>query len=400
MAAGRQNARRTENEEKTMRLSGKAAVFFIAAALSALCVPAATAATNRPPKTKEEQLTYLEGALAEALHDQDWGMLKLAAKGLKELGLKGAPLEAAVARGEAKAAMMRLPTYKRARLTTWSLAARAKTGDAKAYQALQSWADKPIIFAPGPDWRKFKNKSAEFRAAQKKYNDYRLAVDEKDQALFCLAMLKDPGAMEKTLAELRKAADNKKDPQTAIRSLRILVPAVLAAEPQKGRQALMDLLCNANDKTVTDYFRWEVLSQLADIAGKQGSDTAFDFGKNIAAKLPKNFQKQLLKPFTMLVKRYEYREPKPGTRTGFFTDTGYKILLLARKLPLDAEAVAALQGMKEKFTGRRAKWRRRYVDSVLQSIQKRKENQGGKRPKPPVKGKKKPARPNTNAEDF
>src|SRR5438874_1652857 len=98
--------------------------------LAMLAVPALIAAEAEKPKapaTLEEQITYLEGSLAEAIQTRDWKMMELAATGFKAAGLTGDKLEIAMLHSERDAALQNYGGG--GNVLTWGQAARVKAGD-------------------------------------------------------------------------------------------------------------------------------------------------------------------------------------------------------------------------------------------------------------------------------
>src|SRR5882724_9016570 len=78
-----------------------AATIIFAALLS---LKAQAAEHGAAPKTLDEQINYLEGALAESFRTRDLTMLEMAVKGFKAAGLNGKELELSVLRAERDAA--------------------------------------------------------------------------------------------------------------------------------------------------------------------------------------------------------------------------------------------------------------------------------------------------------
>src|SRR5204863_4341999 len=117
------------------------------------------AAETPAPKTLQEQISYLEGALAESLRARDLGMLDMAVKGFKAAGLAGKELEISVLRAERDAAWSNAGAGGYGQLTPaasleiWGLMARAKLGSEQATTALRDLtAELPAAPPPLPAW--------------------------------------------------------------------------------------------------------------------------------------------------------------------------------------------------------------------------------------------------------
>ncbi|MCX7806458.1 MAG: hypothetical protein N3A38_14920 [Planctomycetota bacterium] len=336
--------------------SALAAVVFLAAAPSAQCADAA-----KKPASLEEQTAVLESALAEALRTGDWKMLDLAVQGFKALGKKGPDLEMAVLRAERQAALesMMAADFRRVQIEVWGLASRAKLGDAKALDSLRALAASKVSIPKAPDWATFKDRPAEMAAAQKAYGEAIAEASRRDCALLCLAMNKEPGVLDRVLACLREPGDDGR-----FHAQNPLVAAAIAADPEKGLNALLDI-CKSQDKDISIRRRIAVFSVLASLVPKDGEKglTAFTISADIGAAMPKDAGARLAKAFAEMAKRQDL----------FENGLPYQFLTLARVIPKlgeNPEAVAAISSLKGKAPGNAAQMWDAQVDAVLSAVLK------------------------------
>jgi hypothetical protein len=280
----------------------------LCAALLFLGASASGAEAQKPTelKTIEQQIAYLQGAFTEAVTMRDWQMLEMVAEGLKAAGLRGTELEVVILRGEVDAAVgLRSPV---GQVVTWGLSCRAKAGDAKALEALRELAktDPPQGAMPDADlWRK---DPAAANAAMKAFQASFAALDKRDEALLCLALLKEPG-LEPRLMECL-AAKRPASPGFGVAFGRgdPLVEAVLLADPQTGWGKLTEFLNQQGEKASFDgqLRAWQGAMGLLPKNRARWAGAApdnFTLEAQVLALLPKDADTQLLKPYISLLGR-------------------------------------------------------------------------------------------------
>jgi len=97
-------------------------------------------AEDRPPMDMPEQVAYLEESLSEGLGRGDGGLLDLALDGLAAAGKGPVELDASLQRAALEAALSYPNFNERVKIDAWTLAAKARLGDASAADILRDWA--------------------------------------------------------------------------------------------------------------------------------------------------------------------------------------------------------------------------------------------------------------------
>ncbi|HLX60336.1 MAG TPA: hypothetical protein VKX17_03545 [Planctomycetota bacterium] len=291
-------------------LSRCAAVIVLAAFLF---IHASAAEPELPPKSLDDQLKYLEGALAESLRTRDLAMLDMTVKGFKAAKLSPPELELFVLRAERNAAWSNAaPGYLQSTpvpcLEAWGQLARAKLGDDRALPALrQMSADLPPVPAPVPALGKIP--APEYVAAKKAVDDYASRAARRQYAILALALLNEPGIADKALAALPTKEDNGSQGVSTWLYGRDVSPemlAVLAADPQNGLDRLAARLSDPKIAVKEQAYELYELYKLAfnSGGGAPSPDESFSAMSEIRRKLPKETPAKLIAAYTSILKRY------------------------------------------------------------------------------------------------
>ena len=360
---------RTRNDRVKGMARGLSLAVLLALLNAAGAFAAAPTAPAARPATLEQQVTHLEGALAEGLRTRDWKILEMAVQGFKAVGLSGATAELSFLRAERQAAWENTNFgARRAQMEAWGLATRAKFGDTKALAALHALAPSAITAVQPPAQALFRTNHAEAQAAQKAFAAYSLALEKRDHALFCLAQLKDPGAGQSAMAALHareKASASPMGGMVGFDSSSQLALAALAADPQAGWKGLLEFCGAEDEKSSVDVqiATFNFLLGLANPPKFQPADAPFRVDQELAALLPKDAAAQLVKSFAVLAKRWKPDANYP-LNCSLLTAT-YNLPQLAD----NTELVSALEGLKTKFTGPNSQFLVQQADAAIKKLQ-------------------------------
>ncbi len=354
--------------------------------------PAPAVAKVAARTTLEQQIDYLEGALAEGIDNLDWKMATLAADGFKTAGLTGKDLEISLLRAERTAVIEHTgPGNAGPQVLALGMTVRAQLGDAASLTTLQSWAKDEIPAVKAPDQALWKDAPAEAVKAQKAYTTYQQTVSRREYAILGLALLKQPGVVEQALAALKNPADQGGGGGGAFGfggpggpggfggargfmrafggrggggSADPLVLAALAADPQAGFKALTDFMTDDKGNLAQQA---TVVQSLARIAPgskvRKPVDEQFSLEADLGAKLPADSFAQLSKPYLALIKRW-----KPDDANNRANGALTQLLSAGNDFPeksIDADGITALQQLKEQITGQQGNWLKPQIDSVL-----------------------------------
>ena len=334
------------------KVTSAAAWLGLCAAMLIVGVPALCAEAPKPaePATLEKQIEYLQDALTEAMVTRDWKMLEMVADGLKAAGLRDLGLEVVVLRGERDAAFGARCTA--GQVITWGLCCRAKAGDAKALEALRALAKADLAPVTMPDAGLWRKDAGAANAAMKAYQVSFTALEKRDEAVLCLALLKEPGVLPRALECMtaKRPTQHGWGGGVAWGGARgdSLIEAVLLADPQGGWNKLSELVNQEGEKASFDA-QVRILQGVMGLLPKNrarwvaGGKEAFSVDALAAELLPKDADEQLLKPYASLLKRC----PPDGVNM-----TLNSVLYLAYSLPKQeagSEILVALEGLKAKI---------------------------------------------------
>ncbi len=355
-----------------MRMPVKCAPLVLAALLiGGLCLTLPrSACADSPaakPATLEQQIAFLEGALTEGLVAQDWKMIQIAVKGFASSGLKEKDLELSLLRAERNAAfdgMRKWGAGNAAQIETFGLAVRSQLGDAAAKTRLHGWGfdDLPEVKMPDPAlWQK---QPADADKQMKAAQAYQQDVARREFALLALALLKEPGVLDKTVALLQV----KPDAGGPVRVMGMgnggdtLILASLAADADAGFKKMLAI---CSDETQPAAVQTRVLQTLAQLHGLAAattpSEASFSLRNDIAATLPKDVLTQLAKPYTVLIQHW-----KPDDKQQFDM-TLNNLLSVSYSFPkgtLDKEALDAILALKDRVVDPQG-WMKNQIVQVL-----------------------------------
>ncbi|MBI3828766.1 MAG: hypothetical protein HY291_04575 [Planctomycetes bacterium] len=363
------------------RVATPAVLLGLCTALVLSATPTLRAETPNPApqESLEKQIETLRGAFCEALQSRDWKMLELAAAGFMAAGLKGKDLELEMLHAERDAALgvggggmnaFGGGYVSRPQVITWGLTCRAKAGDASALETLRQLGKMDPQTIKAPDQKIWREDPATAKAAQKAYQEYLGAIEDRNQALLCLAMLKEPGVLPRALECLTAKVEKQ---QNAVYYMggfgggsNALVEATVAADPQEGLKKLVEIL-NQEGEAVSFETKVTILQGLFALSGKNQvwgiAQPAFTIDTDIGALLPKDTAAQLVKPYTVLLKSWK---PKEGAA---FDNSMNSLVSLAYYLPkdaVDADLLAALEAIKGKIAGDpNAQYFKQVIDQAL-----------------------------------
>ncbi|HYF52248.1 MAG TPA: hypothetical protein VEJ63_22765 [Planctomycetota bacterium] len=321
--------------------------------------PPTKAAEKVAPRTLEEQIVALENALAEGIVQRDWKMLELAASGLKAAGLTGKDLEISILRSERGASWSSSAYMQQARLECWGLIARVLAGDTGARKLLDGYADanpEPVRVPAAPaGFQKSGDDQKAYQRAMADYQKYTLRLQQRDEALLVLALMKASGVSERI-----KLALGRPRLQSAYYTYsNPLVSACLIADKDKGLQTLLEY---AADEEGSIGEQLGVLSALQTLLVLRGQETAFSVDHDAAAVLPENTAAQLGKPASALIARYAKIEHKE-------TDGTLNALInFAHRLPPNAltkDAAQDLSDLRFKLSPHMQQWMKPQIDEIL-----------------------------------
>ena len=322
------------------------------------------------PATLEQQIAFLEGALSEGLVSQDWKMIEIAVKGFASSGLKEKDLELSLLRAERNAAldgMRKFGSLNPSQIETFGLSVRAQLGDGAAKAKLHGWGFDELTEVKIPDPALWQKQPAEADKQTKAAQAYQTEVTRREYALLALALLKEPGVLDKSVALLQV----KPDP---VRGMGMgmgmgnggdtLVLAALAADADTGFKKMLAL---CSDDTQGPAGQTRVLQALAQLRGlaaaPAASEASFTVRSDIAATLPKDVLTQLNKPYAALIQHW-----KPDDKQQFDT-TLNTLLSIAYSFPkgtLDKEALDAILATKDRVVDPQG-WMKNQIVQVLKA---------------------------------
>jgi len=323
-------------------------------ALAAMASNLMSADAPAAPKTLQEQVTYLEGALSESLRLRDLTMLDLAVKGFKASKLAEKDLELSMLRAERNAAWSNAQQYgvavaQAASMEAWGLMARAKLGNDQALQELRKLADD-LPPAPAPLPGMTKDNAADYHAKQVAIAAYEARVKLRGHAMFALALLKEPGIQDKAIAAIESKVIT--DQQVMMMGFAgetdPLVLAVLEPDINTGFSKLV-AYCSDEKYAVKD--QAGVLGELNAllIAGAHlGAEDKFSVSAEIRQRLNKDDQKKLAAPYASLMKRYT---PDPNKQWDMTLNTISNIGMGFLENALIPDGVDAMEALLKRLPG-------------------------------------------------
>ncbi|HLX60247.1 MAG TPA: hypothetical protein VKX17_03085 [Planctomycetota bacterium] len=347
---------------------------FRSAALCLFILTALHAGEAPLPKTAEEQLKYLEGALSESFRTRDFAMLEMAVKGFAAAKLPEKDLEISILRAERDAAFGNIQSYgmmtPAAAIETWGLMARAKLGNAAALATLHKLVDEPLDTpAALPAFGKVP--PAEFLAKQQVLNDYAAAVRKRNHALLALALLKEPKIQEKALAII-VARCTECDQQVRVMNYSAggtdpAILAVLEANAESGFKQLLEY-CSEEKLPVKD--QAAALGELFTFLSPRnfgGAEEKFTIVSDIRSRMPKDAQQQLIPAYVGILKRYT-PDPKQQWDATLNTITSIAFMLPDKSIP--PEGIAALETLTNALPGPKEQYPKQQFVQLLKKYGK------------------------------
>ena len=241
--------------------------------------------------------------LAQAIVQQDWKALVVAADGVKatadpqrlEISLLSAERDAAL-----KGLDQRTFWTSREAIETWSLAARAHLGDANALQTLRKIAlPTPGEPEPAPG-HAVRNSNASRASMKRKFG------------LVCLALLHEPGIEEQIHSLCKTSLGENGIVQANNGLVDPLVEALFVADP-KGAWDKLIAIANSNDPDVSADIKISVVGNLATLLAARTNqrrgvlvDNALACELTVAA--PPHALQQLINPITALLEAVQDRQ--------------------------------------------------------------------------------------------
>jgi len=346
------------------------------------------AAEPDAPKAFEDQIKYLEGALAESVRTRDLTMLDMAVKGFKASKLEGKDLELSILRAERAAAWnysQQFAAPNSASLEAWGLMARAKMDNAEALASLRRLADElPPAPEPLPPIKQVK--PAEYQAKQAAVNAYGARVRLRDHSIFVLALMKEPGIQDKAMAAIQNRKANTDD---QVRMMGMyggtdpLTLAVLEPDADAGFKRLV-AFCQDEKNSLKDQVA--MLGELNGLFGPtdfMGADEQFSVATAIRKRIPKEDRQLVVAPFVGILKRYV-----PDPKNGWDMTLNY-INNISMALPANAltpEGVDAIEALVNKLPGPKEQYPKQSFIAILKKYGKG-ADAPVKPPKPPLDDK-------------
>ena len=324
---------------------------------------------NAPaPATLEQQITVLEGALSEGLVAQDWKMIEIAVKGFASSGLKDKDLELVLLRAERNAAldgMRKMGGLNPAQIETLGLAVRAKLGDSASHTQLHAWGFDEIPEVAMPDPSLWQKQPAEADKQLKLAQAYQQDLTRREYALLALALLKEPGVLDRSIAVLQSSS---KDSAGVIHMGTIgdtLVVAALTADADAGLKKLLAICSDEKESVPAQVKVLQSLVQLRALAESKtmGPDATYSSRGDVATALPKGLLSELLKPYAAIIQRW-----KPDEKQKFDMSLN-NLINLTYSFPkgtLDKDTLAAIQATKDRIPEQQ-NWMKQQVDQVLRT---------------------------------
>lgn len=259
------------------------------------------------PETLEKQIEYLRENMAEAIRSRDWKLLELVAKGFKATGLKDDKLEIEMLRAERDAALSeRGGMYGGRHAIAWGLSCRAMIYGGSAMNELRELAKSNPAPAKEPEIATAQNDPEGYKAAQKAYLDYIAFAEDRNRAVFCLAMMREPGIEQRAFECLRQTPPA--SVRSAMRGLggasHDLILAALVSDPKAAWPRLCALL-ETQDASFTFNHKIELLQGMNGIFNwpRVGAGL-YSIEGDLLNGLPEDARDQLVAPFAALVKEY------------------------------------------------------------------------------------------------
>jgi hypothetical protein len=295
------------------------------------------------PEHSQEQVRRLQDLFIEAVSTRDWKKLEATAEGLKATGLQGADLEVIVLRGERDAAFS--GRCLSGQVITWGLSCRVLAGDPKAQDTLRELAREDPAPAAMPNqelWAKDREAAA---AAMKEYHAGLKALGQRDEALLCLALLKEPGVSARAQACLA-AHRTAHGAWYGMGRSDTLIMAVLLGSPEDGWERLSAMLTGEGKPEAQLRVLQGMMSLLPSNRARWVRDgkEPVSVDAQVSELLPKEAEEQLLKAYAAMLGRY------PVDAANVMSING--VLMLAYTLPKQdagSEIVKAVEALKERI---------------------------------------------------
>ena len=361
--------------------------------------PVVAAPAARAFTTIEQQIEYLEGALAEGLGTQDWKMVQMAVEGYKNSKLTGKDLEVSLLRAERTAVIEHSGGGGGGggpfgaifgggnvgmQVLALGLAVRAELGDATALPALRTLGQQDIPDVKPPDQALTKTQPVEYVKQDKAHTAYLRALEQKSFAILALALLKEPGISERALAELKKpepdlggrgggggmpgrrgGGGGGGGGNNATNLEQPLVLAMIASDPVAGLKSLLDFCAEDSTSFSKQAIIVSTLSRMA--PGKKAREswiTQFTLEADLGAQLPADVYTSLGKLYGDALKKWKPEDL--NFRTGF---AGMGLLTAAVDFPpktIPADALTKLQEVRDKLP-QQAGFIRGPIDTILKN---------------------------------
>lgn len=228
---------------------------------------------------------------------------------------------------------------------TWGLSCRALAGDPKALDALRELARVDPAPAAMPNHELWAKDRDAANAAMKEYHNSLKALGQRDEALLCLALLKEPDATQRAQACLAAHRTMHGAWYGAGRS-DTLIMAVMLGSPENGWNSLSSMLTGEGKPEAQLRVLQGMMSLLpANRARwlKDAKDTV-SLDAQVSASLPKEAEAQLLKAYAGMLERY------PVEAANMMSING--LLMLAYTLPKQeagSDILKAVEGLKERI---------------------------------------------------
>lgn len=353
------------------------------------------------PKTLAEQITYLEGALSEALQTRDFTLLETAVSGFKAAKLADKDLELSLLRAERNAAWSQAQYYMGSDATSmeaWGLMARAMFGNNEALAALRKYSEFVSPPPMPPAVPGVKQDAKELLARQKEAAENATKLRKRDQAYLALALLKEPGVREKALAAITQDTASRDINQMQYYGVMDpLIQAIVLSDPQNGFQTLAEL-CTNEKYTVSQ--QAAMLSKLSGLYAPSyaGADEKFTVTQIVKNTVPIDGQKKLIEIYGGIVARYA-----PAKDTQQWDPTLNLLSNMGNVFPansLTPEGIKALEALVEKLPGDRNQYPKQSFNSILKRNGREIPKEAPKDPKAKPKPSTEPVKPPKPPDQF
>ncbi|MCZ7644236.1 MAG: hypothetical protein M5U26_02965 [Planctomycetota bacterium] len=270
--------------------------------------PGHEAPKAEPPKTEpvklatlEEQVAYLQGAMAEAIRTRDWKLLEMALQGADKAGLSAEQRAAWMEQTERQALLELLNGTTRAQFEVWSLAPKARQGDAEALAQLKAWATdarEAVAFPPREMWQNDPDGARKLMEARGEYSN---ALTRKAASIQILVLMKADGAQE--LADKLIASASANDFWT----MGPVLEALLEVDPEGNWKKLLAFSEQADGANLAAQLGvLQNLLRFAGGAGGRGFQNPVD--EALKARLPADARTQLWKPLLAALQKVKKAE--------------------------------------------------------------------------------------------